>query len=189
MRRIRFSIPETAVFVVLFAVSAAAFGQATSIAKIGERGPAGGIVFYDKGSASAGWRYLEAAPITQTDRNGIQWLSDSFVEVKTSTAVGMGKANTEAIIAAQGNGNYAATLCKNLKIKGFSDWFLPSKDELNLMYTNLKKKGLVSFGEGVFWSSSQSYDNYYAWVQYFSKGTQEYNAKDSRYGVWACRAF
>ena len=30
--------------------------------KVGDKGPAGGIVFYDKGDNSDGWQYLEAAP-------------------------------------------------------------------------------------------------------------------------------
>jgi hypothetical protein len=189
MRTIRFSVPKAAMFVVLFALAAAVFGQATPTAKIGERGPAGGIIFYDKGSISGGWRYLEAAPKALTEKNGIQWCVESFIEVKTGVAVGAGKSNTDAIIAAQGSGSYAASLCKNLAIKGFSDWFLPSKDELNLMYTTLKKAGLTNVGEGFLWSSSQYYDNYYAWSQKFSNGTQEYNAKDNKYSVWACRSF
>ena len=110
------------------------------VAAVGSEGLAGGIVFYDKGSYSDGWRYLEAAPSDQS--TGIQWSNGEYIDIKTNTAVGTGKANTDAIIAAQGDGNYAAALCKNLTINGFSDWFLPSKDELDLMYTNLKKAGL-----------------------------------------------
>jgi uncharacterized caspase-like protein len=132
--------------------------------KFGETGPAGGIIFYDKGSVSDGWRYLEAAPKDQS--TGIQWYNGSNKDVSTSTAIGSGKANTDAIIAAQGSGNYAATLCRNLTIGGFSDWFLPSKDELNLMYTNLKKANLGGFGGSWLWSSSQNVD-YNAWGQRF----------------------
>jgi hypothetical protein len=154
---------------------------------IGDTGPAGGLVFYDKGSFSDGWRYLEAAPMDQS--GGIQWYNGSFTAIATDTAVGTGKANTDAIIAAQGEGNYAAALCKNLTINGLSDWFLPSKDELDRMYENLKKAGLGSFSGGMFWSSSQGTNIGRAWVQSFSEGDLGYNGKDTDCAVRACRAF
>jgi hypothetical protein len=158
---------------------------------VGDTGPAGGIIFYDKGKASDGWRYLEAAPSDQSA--GIQWHNRDYCNVKTGTAIGTGKANTDAIIAAQGDGSYAAALCKNLTINGFSDWFLPSKDELALMYTNLKKVGLGGFGEGRLWSSSQDDSNGnglgIAWYQYFSDGRQDSNFKYYKLAVRACRAF
>jgi hypothetical protein len=150
--------------------SSAGTSSATkAVYNVGDIGPAGGLIFYDKGSYSDGWRYLEAAPNDQS--TGIPWSTGSNIDIKTGTAVGTGKANTDAIIAAQGSGNYAASLCKNLSINGFSDWFLPSKDELALMYTNLKKAGLGGFGEGWLWSSSQ-YKGYLAWVYRFSDGLQ-----------------
>ncbi|MEI6389298.1 MAG: DUF1566 domain-containing protein, partial [Spirochaetota bacterium] len=157
-----------------------------TVLKIGDTGPAGGIIFYDKGSASGGWRYLEAAPEDQS--TGIQWYNGNNLNISTSTAIGSGKSNTDAIIAAQGSGNYAATLCRNLLIGGFSDWFLPSKDELNLMYTNLKKASLGGFSGAWLWSSSQ-YNDYDAWGQDFSDGGQGNGYKDDDDSVRACRAF
>jgi len=72
----------------------------------------------------------------------------------------------------------------------YDDWFLPSKDELGLMYTNLKKAGLGGFGGSWFWSSSQYYYGNYAWIQSFSDGYLSSNLKsDERYSVRACRAF
>ena len=53
----------------------------------------------------------------------------------TGTAVGTGAANTQKIIAVQGRTyNYAALVCANYSGGGYSDWFLPSKDELFLLY-------------------------------------------------------
>ena len=152
---------------------------------VGETGPAGGLIFYDKGSMSDGWRYLEAAP---TDRStGIQWYNGKIVGIKTGTAIGTGKANTEAIIAAQGSGDYAASLCKNLTINGYSDWFLPSKDELDQMYHNLKETGRGGFESAWYWSSSEDYN--YAWDQYFGGGRQDFYNKGSNYYVRAVRGF
>jgi hypothetical protein len=159
--------------------------------KIGDLGPAGGIIFYDKGNVSDGWRYLEAASTDQSDQStGILWSNGSYISIKTGTTVGTGKANTEAIIAAQGSGNYAATLCKNLKINDFSDWFLPSKEELDQMYHNLKKVGLGGFVSAYWYWSSSEYSVGNAWGQDFGSGGQGFDLKSSHYNcVRAVRAF
>jgi hypothetical protein len=153
---------------------------------VGDTGPAGGIIFYDKGSLTNGWRFLEAAPSDQS--TGIQWYNGSHIHISTGTAIGTGKANTDAIIAAQENGSYAASLCKNLSLGGYSDWFLPSKDEFNLMYMNLKQVGLGGFGGGWFWSSSQT-DDYDGWLQDISIGNQYSYTTSHDSSVRACRAF
>jgi hypothetical protein len=83
----------------------------------------------------------------------------------------------------------AAQMCAALKINGYNDWFLPSKDELNLIYTNLKKKKIYALTNDWYWSSSQA-SNVGAWFQRFSDGDQDTaNFKDSAFSVWAVRAF
>ncbi len=74
--------------------------------------------------------------------------------------------------------------CKSLG----EGWRLPTKDELNLMYTNLKQAGLGGFGKDWFWSSSQI-SNVSAWYQNFSDGYQSYDNKSSSVSVRACRAY
>ena len=161
-----------------------------SVLNVGDVGPAGGIIFYDKGKISDGWRYLEAAPTDQS--TDIQWYNGINIGIKTGIAIGTGRANTAAIIAAQGRKNYAATLCRNLTINGFSDWFLPSKDELSLMYTNLMKAGHGGFtpklNNSWYWSSTE-YNNNLAWAQNFNGGYQDYNDKYDAGSVRAVRAF
>ncbi len=154
---------------------------------IGGYGPAGGIIFYDKGDDSDGWRYLEAAPFDQSA--GIRWDNGKDVDMGAkATAVGGGEANTDAIVAKQGDGTYAASICQNLVLGGYDDWFLPSWDELNLMYTNLKKAGLGGFGGSWFWSSSQ-YSSSTAWSRSFSDGRQADVYESDDVSVRACRAF
>ena len=154
---------------------------------VGDTGPAGGLIFYDKGSYSDGWRYLEAAPSDQS--TGVQWYNGSYITTgATGTAVGTGQANTTAIVTMQGAGTYAAQLCDDLVEGGCSDWFLPSKDELNQMYVNLKEEGVGGFADYYYWSSSEG-SAYNAWSQSFLDGLQHKYNKDGTNRVRAVRAF
>jgi hypothetical protein len=161
---------------------------------IGSTGPAGGIVFYDAGNYTTyGWRYLECAPSDQSD--GLMWFDGTYRDIAGAreTAIGTGKANTAAIIAAQGPTiAYAANICTNLRLGGYSDWFLPSKEELNLMFTNLYEASpsLGSFTSFRFyWSSSQDRTNY-AWDHAFNSiGQQLTDDTLSGCYVRAIRAF
>jgi len=49
----------------------------------------------------------------------------------------------------------ALSKCSDLNIGGFSNWKAPDEDELDLMYKNLKRKGLGGFGNGRYWASSR----------------------------------
>lgn len=122
---------------------------------IGDTGPAGGIVFYDKGTASDGWRYLEAAPSDQS--TGIEWDPRDYLNgittVDTDMEIGTGEANTALIVSAIGAGAYAAQVCADLELGGQTDWFLPSRDELNQMYLNRATIG--GFASDSYWSSSE----------------------------------
>ena len=119
----------------------------------GATGPAGGLIFYDKGNVTNGWRYLESA---NTDIVGIPWWNGTLITTgSTATSIGSGLQNTNSIITAQGAGNYAATAAKNYTQGGYKDWFLPSRDELNLIYQNLKVKGLGNLNNDFYWSSSE----------------------------------
>ena len=164
---------------------------------VGDTGPAGGIVFYVKDSESDGWRYLEAAKSDQA--TSVEWGGYGISVGGTSTGIGSGKANTEAIVQTLGdgnytrhgsdvelNGNYAAKICDDLELGGHDDWFLPSKNELNELY---KQRNIVGgFASSHYWSSSE--DGFYgAWLQYFANGGQNGNAKDNDVRVRAVRAF
>jgi hypothetical protein len=84
----------------------------------------------------------------------------------------------------------AVQYCVNLNQGGFQDWFLPSKAELNLMYSNLKMKGLGGFKSETYWSSTES-DRNNAWYQAFGDGGQGagYPHKDANRYVRAVRQF
>ncbi len=101
--------------------------------------------------------------------NMISWWNGGFVETNSKSDAD-GSTNTNAIIAAQGNaGSYAAKLCRDYRGGGFNDWFLPAKDQLNMMY--LQKTTLGGFADEIYWSSTE-YEPGLAWVQYFMTGEQ-----------------
>lgn len=158
---------------------------------IGDTGPAGGLIFYDKGTYSNGWRYLEAAP-PSTEWTGKEWGSWETKIGGTRTAIGTGQSNTIKIVTylnSQGKTDKAAQLCDALVYGGYSDWFLPSLFELNLIYENLSLEGVGGFAGDFYWSSSE-HNAQDAWVQGFERGGHFHNDKfgDNKL-VRAVRAF
>jgi len=175
--------------IVLFAlfVCTGLFAQ-TQTYKPGDTGPAGGIVFYDKGFVSDGWRYLEAAPAKTEFTADWGWYETNVAG--TGTEVGSGRRNTRLIVAALGTNESAARLCASLNVNDYADWFLPGIDELELMYKNLYQKGLGGFTDGFYWSSTQDSGNYsLALSRSFSDGKQYIGYKDYANNVRAVRAF
>jgi TolB-like protein len=160
--------------------------------KIGGRGPAGGWIFYDQGRVTNGWRYLEAAPAEAEFT--AQWGADRKEMGGTATGVGTGKRNTELIVnflKRTGETNRAAQLCDELLIDGYDDWFLPSKEDLDFMYKNLKAKGLGEFSDDWYWSSSEI-SFFISWGQSFNfpfGGSEGSVYKDNTAKVRAVRAF
>jgi uncharacterized repeat protein (TIGR02543 family) len=162
-------------------------------------GPAGGLIFYDKGDDSDGWRYLEAAP---SDQSEAAWAIDAFestaVPGGTLLTIGSGSANTEKIVVQNGEGStYAAGLARACTESGYDDWFLPSKNELDKMWVNLRKgtdennviyTPVGGFADKHYWSSSES-SAYRAWIQYFYYGYQINGDKYDDFPVRAVRAF
>jgi hypothetical protein len=170
---------------------------------IGDTGPAGGIIFYDDdgNDAIAGARYLEAAP-SDIDVSGIYghvWggFGTEVGPAAQGTAIGTGEDNTAAIVAEYGanepNSNksdYAARLADQYAFGGYTDWFLPSKNELDLMYQNKGDIGGFDSSSN-YWSSSENYGNpsTQAWDQYFGDGAQDNAGKGNTKRVRAIRAF
>jgi len=139
---------------------------------VGDVGPAGGIIFYDRGRHIDGWRWLEAA--SRDLAAPAEWGAYRQNIVGTSTALGTGRRNTQLIVNHLRQNNEsgrAAELAQNFIQNGFTDWFLPSREELNLMHINLRQRGLGNFSGGSYWSSSQS-EYSRAWLQDFSNGRQ-----------------
>jgi len=150
----------------------------------------GGKVAYilqsgDPGYVAGQTHGLIAAPSDQS--TSIQWYNGSYTTTgATATALGTGNANTNTIVTIQGIGSYAAQLCADLVLGVYSDWYLPSQDELSKLYLN---KGAVGdFASADYWSSSEN-DISTAWMQHFGTGTQNYRNKTNTNYVRAIRAF
>ena len=125
---------------------------------------------------------------TSDQSTGVQWYNGSnTITYATGTAIGSGLSNTMAIIANQGAGTYAATVARGYNIAGYTDWYLPSKDELNKLYINKDTIGGFATG-GSYWSSSE-YTTGSAWYQIFSSGLQFGYFKNLTTYVRAVRAF
>lgn len=159
--------------------------------QIRDTGPAGGLIFYVKDDGySDGWMYLEAAPAS-TEWTDKQWGSDGTLIWETEKDIGKGQSNTTIIVAllnSNSETDCAAQLCDALDYGGYSDWFLPSKGELNLMYENLKYFGAGGFADAGYWSSSDG-TSVMARVQDFTNGYQGLNFKTTGRRVRAVRAF
>ena len=82
----------------------------------------------------------------------------------------------------------AKTACDELILNGYSDWHLPSKEELNSVFVNLNQVGVGGFAGYYYWSSTEDDDDY-AWKQSFDNGKQNFYNKNNKYNVRAVRAF
>ncbi len=163
---------------------------------IGDRGPAGGWIFYDCGEPhpDGGWRYLEAAPIDQND--SYRWGTDDFdVPGANIDSYGWGFWNTIDILRDDTYSHKAADDCDEYSIRGngsvFDDWYLPARDALDAMYTNLKAQGKGDFADADYWSSteSSSLPNLYVYHVDFSNGSGSYARKTDDNNVRPVRRF
>ena len=150
--------------------------------QVGNVGPGGGIIVYDAGSNQSWGRYLEIAPKScemsrvSYSNSGTGSLFPTAEARVRSKAIGTGAENTRRLKTgthATSAANSASRPCN-----GLSDWFLPSKGELNEAFRWLShgRKGLQltpvgQFERGYYWTSSD-YNGRTAWTQYFADGQQ-----------------
>ena len=121
----------------------------------GPTGPVTGISFTMDGSNSwtreAGYGYAEDGEVTTSGGSGTGCKVDITVKEIKNTA--------------------AQKVPKNLSINGKTDWFLPSQEELNAMYTNLGATNKGQFTAQYYWSST-ALDVYNAYAQNMSTGEE-----------------
>lgn len=158
----------------------------------------GGIVFWVDGTGQHG---LVCAKTDQS--TGVRWYAGTQTyTMARGKGPKSGFMNTAIIIANQGYGDastYAARICNELEIteggKSYGDWYLPSVEELNLMYENkaainatATANGGSAFASDHYWSSSE---NFYgdAMKLSLSTGEKSSHTKSGSFRVRAVRAF
>jgi len=197
---------------------------------VGDTGPGGGIVFYVASGTftqtgatgsmcTTACRYLEAAPtnwLTGTTGDPRRsWATDinsnrtTAVSGADGTAIGSGYKNSLDIVAQAGNVvvSSGAVLAREYGGGSKSDWFLPSKDELNQMCkwqrgqlwvsdsticndtgTLNSGRGASGFSSGYYWSSSEGGASL-AWAQHFNDAIRGSSSKFNEGCVRPVRAF
>ncbi len=154
----------------------------------------GGKVAYidkpgDPGYVAGQTHGLIAATADQKS-TGVQWYNGSYTATgATGTALGTGLSNTDLIISVQGtpSSGYAAGVARAYQGGGHTDWYLPSKDELNQLY--LHQKAIGHFGAYYYWSSSEV-DANTAWAKAFDISSPAYAYdKNGASHVRAVRSF
>ena len=141
----------------------------------------GGLIFYFDQNSEYG------LVVADSDLNEV-WANwgcfGTLISGADGTEIGTGSQNTMEIVAECTSTTTPAYLCANFSLNGYSDWFLPSKDELNAIYVNLKVNGLGNISDEQYWSSSE-YDSNNVWRQYLgigvenqTDGFQYYSTKD-----------
>jgi hypothetical protein len=151
----------------IFTLSRICYDQPTY--SVGNEGPAGGYVIYDKGFYSNGWRYIEASTDYLTNTN-IQWgCEGSSIFGTSSSFIGSGLTNTKSILNHHfttgfysnptncnilNNGSVAAQKTSIFNLNGYTDWVLPSSEECELIMNQLYLQNIGNITDS-FWSSTQ----------------------------------
>ena len=133
---------------------------------IGDIGPTGGLVAYDKGNYSDGWRYIEVN-LSDLDQN--EWgCVTGDVTFTQALSIGTGLLNSSYIVyfhdnlenyytnpiicSALNNGSLTSKEALTLELNDKKDWFIPSLNELQVIYSNLNPINLGNFSNQIYWS-------------------------------------
>ena len=136
---------------------------------LGQTGPAGGIVAYDKGIFSNGWRYIEVAPsnavIEEWGCVTAQITNANYDQIGTGFQNSVAITNyhnnltnyflNPSVCSNLNNGSVTSKTALNQTIGLKKDWCIPSINELQLIYDNLYYVGLGNLSNEKYWSSSE----------------------------------
>jgi membrane-associated protease RseP (regulator of RpoE activity) len=151
------------------------------------------VVSLDGTNAETAAQTKKVSILTQSDYQKVHIASGEFgpaggeIIVVNGRKLEVAPASTEFMA----NWSDAKSRCASLRVNGIGGWRLPDKDELNAMYTQLKKNWLGGFSDFWYWSSSKNVNdsfNYFAWSQRFSDGRWDGSTgKDNELKVRAVR--
>jgi len=147
----------------------------------------GGIIAYINGGGSSG---TSGFVVTSADLPPDYAFGCVGVNIATDTAIGTGQSNTNKIIAGCYETGNAAHYVDNLVEGGYSDWYLPSKDELNVLYSNRVALGGFSGGpSNEFYQSSSQADSIFVFTQNLVTGQVYTPGKNGPRLLRAIRSF
>ena len=136
--------------------------------------------------------------VALTDQSISQaWSNVTSAEIGTSAQSSWdGLSNSNSIVGQAGHTSSAAKLCLDLVSGGQSDWYLPSIQELNMLWNNYytvtralsQISGATQLSNSAYWSSSEDYVSH-AWLFFFRNGYTFKGLKDDPTYVRAVRAF
>ncbi|MBP9151120.1 MAG: DUF1566 domain-containing protein [Flavobacteriales bacterium] len=132
---------------------------------------------------------LIVAPFNQG--TAVTWSNGSlFATGVTNQSYGSGNANTNQIVAIQGAGSYAAQLCADLNLNGYTDWYLPSVGEANLLNEVRAAVGLQG-EQGFFWTSTEADATDAFFISFFNSSVAQSSGgtKNQSIRVRAVRSF
>jgi len=128
--------------------------------------------------------------VTTSDLTAAQWgWTGTEITGADGTAIGTGNQNTIDIITAISTSGIAARVCNDLIVDEYSDWYLPSKNELNQLYINRATLGGFVTSGYVYYLSSSEFNAANAWGQEFTNGSQGTVAKNTNTKFRAIRSF
>ena len=171
--------------------------------KVGDEGDGGGIVFYvsQEGfivyDGKGGQKICHCLEMSKPTLGLSKWAPEKsdFINTISEKSLGYGKSNTYKILNYYKNSslteeNGAAYRCSiySTEKAAAGEWFLPSRDELDLMYKAMKEAAVSDATINWFWSSSENTSDY-AWYQRFKQGYQDYGGRGLINSVRAIRAF
>ena len=121
------------------------------------------------------------------DGNNRLWSNDNN-SVSTQTSIGSGNQNT-INMSNTGGGSPIATYCLADVTGGYTDWYLPSYNELQQVYNNRVALGIDTTAR--FWTSSQypTQGNLYAYAFGFTSGTEHQQDKQDSLPFFIMRSF
>lgn len=154
---------------------------------VGYSGKAGGSVIYDKGELTNGWRYIELQP-NKINNTTYEWGCKGTFISGTSDAIGLGRENTNLVLAKCNTPGTAAKISKDYNYSGFTDWFIPSEIESKLVFDFLKYKNVQYIN---FWTSTEvNSDDAVIISQDITKNFIKYNtSKDYKEFVYLVRRY